>query len=367
MKIHHIIFSSLLVLSCTTSIDKKDNVNLKVDKKAISISQESEFLFVKASSGLNYRKAPKGEILGKFENNQKVHIVKHTKVFQEIKDDDIYVTGEWVGIKHLKDTVYVFDAFLSPYKSNINIWDKFPLRRASLVDSTNFDNLTKKNLLSSNEIKTLQLKKIYPDLGEENYSYAFSPSYSLKIGDFFKTIVVNAFKGEHELEAVLINYDEENKLIAHKVISYDEIAEGWSRISSTIKNDCITTIDELYTDIPQIDTVLYHINRFGSINKVKTRFKSSFRPSLSVKINQVYTDTIQFLRYNDDYDYYLLEGKKNEKEVQLIYNWNTDKKYNFKKNDIIKILWKIDSSWVAGDGQTLYFSEFAIDAEKLNN
>jgi len=365
MKFHYLIFSILLFLGCNAPIDKKEKIGIKTNNKStITIINESEYLYVNASSGLNYRKTPKGEILGKFKNNDKLKIVKHTNIHEEIKDDDNYLKGEWVGVQNLKDTVYVFDAFLLPYASDINIWKKFPLRKKPIVDTTNFDNLSKKDLLSTKDIGILQLKKIYPDLDKENYSYTFMPSYSIKFADFFKTIVINVESGS-ELEAVLINYNDKDELISHKVISYDEIAEGWSRKSSTIKNDCITTIDALYTDEPKIDTILYHINRFGYINKVKTKFKSSFYPNKNIKIGKVYKDTMQFLRYNDNSDYFFLEGKKNSNDVQLIYNWDVIEKYNFKKNDVIKISWKIDSSWVAGDGGTLDFSEFVIDAEKI--
>lgn len=63
-------------------------------------------------------------------------------------------------------------------------------------------------------------------------------------------------------------------------------------------------------------------------------------------------------------------GKKKGKSVSLVYNWEwyNNEKLNFNHNDFIKVTWKMDSIFIAGDGETLDFKERAIDAEivKLN-
>jgi len=46
-------------------------------------------------------------------------------------------------------------------------------------------------------------------------------------------------------------------------------------------------------------------------------------------------------------------------------DWHDNEKYNFKYGDLIKVKWKMDSLWIAGDGETLDFSERVIDAEKI--
>lgn len=158
-------------------------------------------------------------------------------------------------------------------------WAKFPFREMPLIDSTNFDNIKKVNQLNTSDIEKLQLKELYSDMDSENSNYVFYPSYKLDFGDF-KSIVVNVFKGEHELESVLIIYDSDGKLIKLSnsedgkplvnsvVLAYDEIAEGWSRKTSKIANYYITAVHVLYTEPPQIDTLQYHVNRFGEINQV---------------------------------------------------------------------------------------------------
>ncbi len=378
-----ILFASL---ACDR-LSKKAN-STGVGKTVLDTVEETlsiEKKYVNTRTRLNYRKSPKGKVLGKLSRNQEVIVVEHTGVFQEIKDDNQTKKGEWVGVLNKNDTVYVFDAFLSSIKSEnsprmtkyVGVWSKFKMRKTPLADTTNFDNITKGTPLNAEEIKELQLRKVYKDLAEHP-SYAFYPSYRLNLGAF-NTIVVNVFKGEHELESILMTYDTSNNLLnvwndkndKHRsdkavVIAYDEIAESWSRTSSSIKNNCVTIVEALYTEPPVIDTLLYHVNIFGDINKVNTHFKNNIRPDKTIRLHKTYTDTIQFVQYNDNYDHLYLEGNKGGKDIRLIYNWDwSQKKYNFQKGDQIKIQWKMDSIYIAGEGEMLKFHEVLKDVEKL--
>ncbi|MCF6279655.1 MAG: hypothetical protein L3J14_04845 [Flavobacteriaceae bacterium] len=108
---------------------------------------------------------------------------------------------------------------------------------------------------------------------------------------------------------------------------------------------------------------------FKTVNEPKTKFTSNLKPNETILLNQVYTDTIVFTAYDDNYDYFMLLGEKNGKSVSLIYNWEwyNNEKYNFKYGDIIKVKWKMHSISIAGDGERLDFSERAIDAEKIQS
>lgn len=357
-------------------IHRKDSTETKLPQKTNTLV-EAETKYVNAFSGLRYRENPNGKILGKLPYNSKVSVIKHSGIFSQIKDNNNFIESEWVGIHLNNDTVYVFNAFLSEKINKTGIWAKFPLKKMPFVDSTNFDNMILKNKLSINEIKKLQLQELYPDLLKEDRDFNAYPSYQLDLkNDQLQCIAVLVTKADHEIETVLVVYENEKlmkyygnshekPLINSLVVSYDEIAEGWSRITSEIKNNSITKIDALYTEPPRIDTTLHHINRLGYINKVTINFKNNIRPNQKLKLHTVYTDTIRFMNYNDNYDYFFLEAKKNNKDVSLIYNWDITKKYDFKKNDLIKIQWKIDSIFIAGDGETLSFSEYVIDAKRI--
>ncbi|MGB1247970.1 MAG: hypothetical protein ACPG4Z_03735 [Chitinophagales bacterium] len=107
-------------------------------------------------------------------------------------------------------------------------------------------------------------------------------------------------------------------------------------------------------------------NDFGEITPIKTQFTSTIRLNSIISLDELYTDTIEFHTYNDDYDYFYLEGEKDGIKVALIYDWDTDDmNYNFNLGDTISIQWKMDSIYIAGDGETLDFTEKVIDAENI--
>lgn len=247
------------------------------------------------------------------------------------------------------------------------IWRDLSLKFIPLTDTTSFDNIKELNFFSTEEIELLQLNEIFENIEKEGYGFKITPSYKLELSNNFYTIILNVFKGDSELETVLINYDLNEKLVAYVVIAYDEIAEGWSRKYSTIKKDLIIVIDEFYGDNKQVDTIKFHITNNGEINQVERHFNSDLKPNNPILLSQEYTDTIEFSAYNDDGDYFILLGKKNGNDVSLIYNWEWyhNQKYNFEQGDMIKVKWKMDRIFIAGDGETLEFKEIAIDAERV--
>ena len=80
-----------------------------------------------AKSGLNYRKKPKGKIIGKFEFGEQVEIKKRTDIFQNISDKGKQIKGEWLGVvtKNQPDIKYVFDGFLANKKELEKIGSNF--------------------------------------------------------------------------------------------------------------------------------------------------------------------------------------------------------------------------------------------------
>lgn len=119
-------FIIILLISCNTNTVNKNNSSPVTKKKLkqLPITSNSNNVnisktaFVIAKNGLNYRKAPKEKIIGKFPYGTKVKIIEQTGIKEEIKDDGRIIYGEWVGIKIEKDKikslskVYVFDGFL---------------------------------------------------------------------------------------------------------------------------------------------------------------------------------------------------------------------------------------------------------------
>ncbi len=92
-------------------------------------------------------------------------------------------------------------------------------------------------------------------------------------------------------------------------------------------------------------TAKVNMTESAEIDSVKATFSTNLRPNESIFLNQTYTDTIEFLSYEDDFDYAMLIGKKNGKGLYLIYDWylETNEKYIFKYGDLIEVKWKMDS------------------------
>jgi len=109
-----------------------------------------------------------------------------------------------------------------------------------LTEATNFDSFIDEGDYKKVAVKALQLEKLYPNFYKEGYNYRAIASYRLEIAKAFYSIVVTILKGDHEMESVLINYDLKGNIIDSKIISYDEIAEGMSKIESKIEQDKIT-------------------------------------------------------------------------------------------------------------------------------
>lgn len=167
------------------------------------------------------------------------------------------------------------------------IWQSLPLRQLPIIDSTSFDNIKVNKEFNTEQLKSLQIDGIYPNFYEEKSLFKISPSYKINLSKEFYTIVINVFKGEHELETVLINYDISNEnLIDFKIIAYDEIAEGWSRKFSEIHKISITINDEFYGDEKEVKITKFHINRNGELNLIKMEFTSDLRPKKNHFIKQ---------------------------------------------------------------------------------
>lgn len=122
-----LLFISSFLFMLSNGVSKPiSNSHLKIEK---SFDQEDyPFYYVIAQSGLNYRESPKGKILGKFPFNFQLKVIERSKILDEIRDNAKVLKGEWFGVEHGLDTVYVFSGFLSFNKaiSDIKIYNLWP-------------------------------------------------------------------------------------------------------------------------------------------------------------------------------------------------------------------------------------------------
>ncbi|MCH5720089.1 hypothetical protein [Niabella hibiscisoli] len=96
------------------------------------------------------------------------------------------------------------------------------------------------------------------------------------------------------------------------------------------------------------------------------RYSSQLSPG-KVPLQQTIKDTVTFVERNDNGDYYLCYVRKGKHLVSLIYDEPLAQKLNFLRGDTLEIQWKMDSSWIAGDGDRLEFKEWMLNARKIKD
>lgn len=98
--------------------------------------------------------------------------------------------------------------------------------------------------------------------------------------------------------------------------------------------------------------------------KIPSKFKSPLRPNENIVLGKIYTDTVNFVNFNDDGDDSQFIVEKNKDTIRLIYN-NDDPK--FLRGNELEIKWKMDSMRPAGDSEFLDYREFLVSAKKIKD
>lgn len=186
------VFNTDLKIEKSNDISKQED-DVRIDANGKTSLIENEINFVSAENGLNFRDKPKGKILGKFEYNQELEIVKKTGILEQIDDNGKTKKGEWTGVLMNKDTVYVFSGFLTITKDVSNIKEE------------NDYHVKPENLIIS-KISQYQDKKVIKEFEAK---------------DFFKVISIS----KQEFNNIYSNYI------------------NWVELNSVIKNDSILTIN----------------------------------------------------------------------------------------------------------------------------
>ncbi|WP_340199418.1 hypothetical protein [Ascidiimonas sp. W6] len=107
----------LMLFSIAVSCKKteSEDPNNK-QKNTDSITQKKEsvlYNYVNCKTGLQYRIAPEGKIIGRFPYNTQLEILKKTGITGFIEEEVDFFPGEWTGVRYRNDTVYVIDACLT--------------------------------------------------------------------------------------------------------------------------------------------------------------------------------------------------------------------------------------------------------------
>lgn len=116
--------------------------------------------------------------------------------------------------------------------------DSYPVISLPLIDSTSFSNHVEKKLLTKQEQKKLDLQSVF---GEQldNEKAKVGISYLPKISENFTSVVYYFYSNNTELISMLVNYDDDFKVINSQMVAYDEIADNVLHSISTIYTDKI--------------------------------------------------------------------------------------------------------------------------------
>ncbi len=172
---------TLIFLICLYSCKTENKTNLstenEVEEKEQIKKTESkiEIKYVIAKSGLNYRKSPKGEVLGKFEYGENLKIIEHSNIFESINDKNKLIKGEWVGVNINKNTVYTFSGYLSDKEPTLQYQNKKDLYKI-LLPSTyrDYENDNPADYLNKNWIALFK---------EGSKYYTNKANYKIELGE----------------------------------------------------------------------------------------------------------------------------------------------------------------------------------------
>lgn len=98
-------------------------------------------------------------------------------------------------------------------------------------------------------------------------------------------------------------------------------------------------------------------------------FESNIRPNEKIEFNKEYVDELIFNIYNDNGDYAIVDFIKNNAKLDLYYNteqFDFDS-LQFNKGDVMQVTWKMDSVWIAGEGDKLEMAEWLVNIKKIKD
>lgn len=100
-------------------------------------------------------------------------------------------------------------------------------------------------------------------------------------------------------------------------------------------------------------------------NQLQEKIVTKTVPEIKAKKDSVKQDTIEFVSYNDNFDYTQLNGRKGKKEIDFVNDNNNDR--SFLPGDLIAIEWKNDTIYIAGDGETPQIAQWIVSARKIKD
>ena len=113
---------------------------------------------------------------------------------------------------------------------------------------------------------------------------------------------------------------------------------------------------KIIIDNGKITEVLENIGKFNR--------SSNLRRDQVLEIGKIYKDTVVFLENITDYDYFFFLVSKEKDTARIIYY---DDEIPFRKGDTIALQWKMDTVYIAGEGDILSFEEWYVSGKKIGH
>lgn len=136
-------------------------------------------------------------------------------------------------------------------------------------------------------------------------------------------------------------------------------------IQSCKENQQNTTRTEVVKDtvVEEIEETTGVVNQnLEDTTQIPIEFESKLKPNKKLQLKEVYTDTVKYISFDDNYDDFFLLVENNKDTIKLIYN---KEKPRFAKGEEIEIQWKMDSLRPAGDPEYLDFAEFMVSVKSV--
>ncbi|MDR6968160.1 hypothetical protein J2X31_002175 [Flavobacterium arsenatis] len=105
--------------------------------------------------------------------------------------------------------------------------------------------------------------------------------------------------------------------------------------------------------------------------KEKTQKSPKVKPQEKVEIQnkqpkkEIFKGTFEFISYDDNYDYMLLNARKDKEIYGFVNDRNNDR--TLLRGDICEIQWEKDTIYIAGDGDTPEIADWLVSIKKIKD
>lgn len=185
------------------------------------------------------------------------------------------------------------------------------------------------------------------------------------------TLLVKNFRSQllPDKELSLNHYYTDIVLIKKITPTTLTVEKNGKEISFPVEAESMTYMDLDYSEGQYVAILWKIIIDNGKITEVlenirKFNKSSKLRRDQVLEIGKIYKDTVVFLENITDYDYFFFLVSKEKDTVGIIYY---DEEIPFRKGDTIALQWKMDTVYIAGEGDILSFEEWYVSGKKIGH